>query len=96
VTVHGERTTDHEVIFDEVFRYARQGLAEQAVSDAQIEEYLGPIERRYEAGETPSSWKVGRVGEYLDDGRDLEGAIAEMQRDYFEHSREHHEFAAWL
>jgi hypothetical protein len=96
VTVHGERTTDHEVIFDEVFRYARQGLAEQEVSDSQIEEYLGPIERRFEAGETPSSWKVGRVESYLDDGLALHGAIAEMQRDYFESSREHHEFAEWL
>ena len=96
VTVHGERTTDHEVIFDEVFRYARQGLAEQDVSDAQIEEYLGPIEQRYEAGETPSSWKVGRVESNLDDGLATAEAIAEMQRDYFELSREHHAFHEWL
>ncbi|MBX0323741.1 hypothetical protein EGH21_11950 [Halomicroarcula sp. F13] len=96
VTSHGERTTDPDVVFAEVFHYARLGLAEQDVPEERIDEYLDPIERRYEAGETPSSWKVGRVRSYLDDGYDLEAAITEMQRDYFEHSREHHEFAEWL
>ena len=96
VTIHGERTTDHDVIFEELFRYARQGLAEQEVSDEQIESYLGPIERRVEAGETPSSWKVGRVESYLADGHDLGAAIEGMQRDYFEQSREFDSFAEWL
>ncbi|MBX0295109.1 hypothetical protein [Haloarcula nitratireducens] len=96
VTGHGERTTDREVVFDEVFRLARSGLDEQGVPESQIDEYLGPIERRYEAGETPSSWKVDRVREYLADGMALGDAISEMQRDYFEASRAHHEFAEWL
>jgi len=96
VTVHGERTTDHEVIFDEVFRYARLGLEAQEIPDASIDEYLGPIERRYEAGETPSSWKIDRVRAHLDDGLDLAAAIAEMQREYFEASREHHAFDEWV
>jgi len=96
VTIHGERTTDPEVIFDEVFRYARQGLAEQDVPEAQIDEYLDPIKRRYDAGETPSSWKVDRVRANLDDGLELREAITEMQRAYFERSREHDTFAEWL
>jgi len=95
VTIHGEQTSDHEVIFDELFRYARLGLEEQEIPDHQIDEYLDPIERRHEARETPSSWKVDRVGDYLDDGHDLQDAITEMQRDYFEHSREHHAFHEW-
>ncbi|WP_276272825.1 hypothetical protein [Haloarcula litorea] len=96
VTVHGERTTDREVVYDEVFRFAREGLDAQGIPEHQVEEYLAPIERRYEAGETPSSWKVGRVREYLDEGRDLGDAIEETQRDYFERSREHRAFADWL
>ncbi|MBV0925094.1 hypothetical protein KTS45_12895 [Halomicroarcula limicola] len=96
VTGHGEHTTDREVVFDEVFRLARRGLDEQGVPESQRDEYLGPIERRYEAGGTPSSWKIDRVREYLDDGMALGDAIPEMQRDYFEASRAHHEFAEWL
>jgi len=96
VTVHGERTTDHEVIFDEIFRYARLGLEAQEIPEARIDEYLGPIEERYAAGETPSSWKVDRVRAHLDDGLALDEAMMEMQREYFEHCREHHAFAEWL
>jgi gamma-glutamyl:cysteine ligase YbdK (ATP-grasp superfamily) len=96
VTIHGERTTDHEVIFDEVLRYARLGLEAQEIPEARIDEYLDPIEARWEAGETPSSWKVDRVRSNLDDGLALDEAIAEMQRAYFANSREHHAFAEWL
>ncbi|WP_324758871.1 hypothetical protein [Haloarcula montana] len=96
VTVHGERTTDPEVVYDEVFRYARLGLETQEIPEARIDEYLGPIECRWEAGETPSSWKIDRVREYAADGHSLDDAICEMQRDYFEHSRKHHAFEEWL
>jgi len=96
VTIHGERTTDREVIFDEVFRFARLGLAEQELSEAQIDEYLDPIEARYAAGETPSSWKIDRVRAGLDDGLALDEAMTDMQRAYFENCREHHTFAEWL
>ncbi|MBV0900518.1 ICP22 family protein [Haloarcula salina] len=96
VTVHGERTGDREVIYDEVFRYARRGLDEQGVPEAQVEEYLGPIEARYDAGTTPSAWKVERVREHLDDGKPLADAICAMQLDYIAASREHHSFDEWL
>jgi hypothetical protein len=96
VTADGRRTTDRDTIFEEVFRYARLGLDAQGVLEARIDEYLGPIERRYRAGETPSSWKIARVREHLADGADLETAITEMQRAYFEACREHHAFDEWL
>ena len=96
VTVHGERTDDSEVIFDELFRFARLGLAEQGLPEARIDEYLDPIEARYDAGETPSSWKIDQVRAHLDDGRPLDEAVTEMQREYFEHCRDHHAFAEWL
>ncbi|MEF8828621.1 MAG: hypothetical protein V5A49_06280 [Haloarcula sp.] len=96
VTAKGERTADHDEIYDEIFRYARLGLAEQDVPEARIDEYLGPIEARYDAGMTPSDWKVDRVRESLDAGDDLSTAIQSMQRDYIEASREHHSFDEWV
>ncbi|WP_367175917.1 hypothetical protein [Haloarcula rubripromontorii] len=96
VTAQGERTVDHDDIYDEIFQYARLGLAEQGVPEARIDEYLGPIEARYHAGMTPSDWKIDRVREYLDSGDDLSTAIEAMQRDYVEASRHHHAFEEWL
>ncbi|MFB6222235.1 MAG: hypothetical protein ABEH86_01005 [Haloarcula sp.] len=96
VTVDGERTDDHTVIYDEIFRYARRGLEAQDVPRARIDEYLDPIEARYNAGMTPSDWKIDRVCEYLDDGQDLHDAICAMQRDYVAASRENHSFDEWL
>ncbi|AJF26269.1 hypothetical protein SG26_11275 [Haloarcula sp. CBA1115] len=96
VTAEGERTADHDEIYDEIFEYARLGLAEQGVPEARIDEYLDPIEARYEAGMTPSDWKIDRVRQSLDSGDDLSTAIQSMQRDYIEASREHHSFAEWL
>ena len=95
VTADGERTTDHDAIYDEVFEYARRGLASQDVPDARIDEFFEPIERRRSLGTTPSQWKLDRVRERLDD-HDLEEAIHETQREYFELSREHDTFAEWL
>ena len=96
VTAQGERTADHNEIYDEIFQYARLGLAEQGVPEARIDEYLDPIEARYEAGMTPSDWKIDRVRQSLDSGDDLSTAIEAMQRDYIEASREHHSFDEWL
>ncbi|MFB6308676.1 MAG: hypothetical protein ABEH35_05030 [Haloarculaceae archaeon] len=96
VTADGERTTDTAVIYDELFEYARYGLDEQGVPERRANDLLGPMERRREAGTTPSAWKIERVGEYLDDGRDLSGAIEAMQRDYFDLSADERCFADWL
>ncbi len=43
------------------------------ISEARIDEYLGPIEATLDAGMTPSDWK-SRVREYLHDGDDLSTA----------------------
>ena len=95
VTADGERTTDHDVIYDEVFEYARRGLASQDVPEARIDEFLEPIERRRSLGTSPSQWKLDRVRERLDE-YDLQEAIHETQREYFELSRDHDTFAEWL
>jgi hypothetical protein len=84
------------VIFDELFRYARRGLAVAGVSDDDIEQYLAPIKARREAQTTPSDWKKRRVRELLSGGADLPTAIAEMQREYVDRSIETDSFAEWV
>jgi hypothetical protein len=94
VTVDREHTSDPAVIFEEVFAYAREGLAAAGVTDP--DRYLAPIEARWEAKTTPSVWKKARVREGLADGLGLEDAIARMQREYVRRSRESASFAEWL
>ncbi len=96
VTADGERTTDTDEIFGEVFEFARLGLAESGVPEADIEDYLAPIEARWQAETTPSHWKKDRVREHLADGDSLPTAIERMQRTYIERSRRHASFADWL
>jgi len=96
VDADGERTNDPEVIFGEVFEYARRGLDEQGVPAAARDRYLSPIEARWERGVTPSAWKKDRVRAHLDDGLDLEGALAAMQGEYVDLSRERETFVEWL
>ncbi|MFB6074699.1 MAG: hypothetical protein ABEJ89_06775 [Haloarculaceae archaeon] len=96
VTADGRRTTDRAEIYDELFSLARRGLDEGGVPERRVDEFLDPLERRRAAGTTPSAWKIERVREALEDGRDLDEAIAAMQRDYYELSREERTFADWL
>ncbi len=96
VTSEGERTNDTETIYDEVFDLARRGLDAAGVPAADVEQYLAPIEARWEARTTPSSWKKAQVHDALDGGADLESAILDMQREYLRLSRESESFADWL
>jgi len=95
VTADGQRTTDHDVIYDEVFDLARRGLAAQDVPEARIDEFLEPMERRHALGATPSTWKLDRVRDRLAN-HELEGAIHETQREYYRLSREHDAFYDWF
>jgi hypothetical protein len=96
VTADGERTSDADVVFGELFEYARRGLATAGLDRADVDHYLAPIEARWEARTTPSAWKQARVREALADGRTLAGAIEAMQREYRRRSRESATFAEWL
>ncbi|CCQ36939.1 uncharacterized protein Nmlp_2787 [Natronomonas moolapensis 8.8.11] len=96
VTAAGERTSDSDVIFDELFEHARSGLEAEGVPADDIEQYLSPIERRWSGRATPSSWKKARVRDALEEGADLPGAIAAMQREYIARSREGDAFVSWL
>jgi hypothetical protein len=96
VAADGERTSDPEAVFAELFEYARRGLTALDVEEATMERYLAPLEARWEARTTPSRWKIDRVRNALDDGADLETALAEMQAEYVRRSRESDTFADWL
>jgi len=84
ITAGGEHTTDSERIYTELFDLARAGLGNAGVAEQTIDRYLGPIERRWEDGMTPSQWKIDRVREEIDAGAGLEEAITAMQRAYIE------------
>jgi hypothetical protein len=96
VTADGERTTDTAEIFDEVFDYARRGLADLGIDDGTVATYLDPLEARWTERTTPSRWKIERVRTELDAGAALDEAIEAMQREYIRLSREHETFAEWL
>ncbi|MEF8856242.1 MAG: hypothetical protein V5A16_02335 [Haloplanus sp.] len=96
ITADGERTSDADVIFDEVFAHAYRGLDAACVPRADAERYLAPIEARWAERFTPSMWKKAQVREALADGGDLEAAIEHMQSRYVERSRESDSFAEWL
>mgnify|MGYP000479891613 CR=1 FL=1 len=96
VTADGERTTDSDAIFAELFEYARHGLSISGVSSDAIDDYLDPIDARVSAGATPSAWKKQQVRDRLADGDDLTAAIEGMQREYIQRSRKDDAFVDWL
>ena len=96
ITTDGERTGDSATIFEEVFDYAHRGLEAAGIADAEIDRYLDPIQARWSARLTPSTWKKSRVREALAEGADLETAIERMQTRYINRSLESDSFADWL
>jgi len=96
VTADGERTTDPDEIFAEIFEYAEYGLDVQGIDERTAASYLDPIRTRWRTGRTPSGWKKARVREHLHDGIDLPTAIERMQREYIRRSRETESFAEWI
>ncbi|ADB60802.1 hypothetical protein Htur_1917 [Haloterrigena turkmenica DSM 5511] len=82
ITADGDRTSDRDVIYDELFAFAHRGLREQGVSDGTIETYLGPFEARWRERTTPSRWKLERVRDELDAGERFADAVHEMQAAY--------------
>jgi len=95
VTADGDRTTDAEIIYEELFSIARRGLREQGVEAETIETYLDPIEARWADRTTPSRWKLERVRAELNDGLAFEDAVAEMQAEYVRRSAADEPFADW-
>ncbi|MDZ7701753.1 MAG: hypothetical protein U5J98_06625 [Halobacteriales archaeon] len=99
ITADGERTTDIDAVYDDLFETARRGLARRGFDAGGAERYLGPLGARVSHRLTPAAWKRERVRDRLDAGDDLEAAIGEMQRRYVARQAEtliEGTFADWL
>lgn len=96
VAEDGRRTADSEVIYEEVFEYARTGLAASGVDESTVDWLLEPIATRYEAGTTPSTWQRERVLETVAGGATLPEAIREAKREYLRRASSTESFADWL
>ncbi len=96
VDEEGTVTHDKEVIYEEIFEYARLGLEGHGVGEEAYERYVEPIRERWEERTTPSVWKIERVRENLDDGASFEEAVYEAQREYMRAADEHDTFVDWI
>lgn len=95
VTEDGDPTTEPERIYPELFAFARRGLREQGLSDAEAEAYIAPLATRWHERTTPSGWKKRRVEARLDEGGSLSDAIESMQTEYLRRSRTDEPFVEW-
>ena len=96
ITAEGERTSDVDEVYADLFEHARLGLTELGVGEPQIDDLLAPLEARWQARTAPSDWRKARVIEHLDAGADLPSAIHASQRDYLDRAGETETFAEWL
>ena len=61
LTTDGAETTDIDVICNELFEYARDGLEGRGLSAEQAHEYIRPLRERLDRRTTPARWKHERV-----------------------------------
>jgi len=95
-TRDGDRTTDPERVYDDLFALARRGLADRGVDADYVDELLAPIEARWNARTTPGTWKREAVRRRVDHGTALPAAIEEVQRAYIRRHETGEPFACWL
>ncbi|QSG03636.1 hypothetical protein [Natranaeroarchaeum sulfidigenes] len=95
VLADGEYTEANDEIYGELFDLVRTGLDEQGVSGETTAHYIDPLEARWKAGTTPSSWKLDRIRTELAAGHSFENAVERMQQAYREHSRSGTPFSDW-
>lgn len=96
VTEEGKETTDHDTIYNEIFKYATLGLKDQGLAEETIDSYFEPLRRRFDEGVTPSKWKIEEVRTRLESGETLEDAVYGMQRRYISNTEEYENFAEWI
>ncbi len=99
ITADGDRTSDLDRLYDDLFGVAADGLRMQDVPEDDVERYLRPLRARVDARTAPADWKRDRARSYLDAGDSVGEAIHATQRDYFERQAETRfdgTFADWL
>lgn len=95
IRADGEPATDTARIYDEIFALARRGLHEAGVPERAADEYLTPIEQRWDRHRVPSGWKKRQVSDRLDAGEDLMIAIEGMQHEYIRRAETGEPFVEW-
>ena len=82
ITRDGDPTVDPDLVFGELFEYARDGLELRGLNEEEADYYLRPLERRFEEGVTPARWKYRDVRSRYARGVPFTEAIWGMQADY--------------
>jgi len=82
LTTDGAETTDIDVICNELFEYARDGLEGRGLSAEQAHEYIRPLRERLDRRTTPARWKHERVRSAVEAGVPLTEAIWGTQAEY--------------
>jgi len=99
VTADGVAVTDTDVMYEELFDLARDGLALRGLNDDEIERYVGPLEERVEQRVSPARWKHDRVRRAVDSGVPLTEAIWGTQAEYIDRQEDtliEGSFVDWL
>ncbi len=96
ITKKGDKTTKKEKIYKEVFYFAKNGLRSIGLNNKKIKKYLHPIEQRYSKNMTPSKWKINRVKEKIQKGKNYKNALIEVNKEYQELSNKNKLFIDWL
>jgi hypothetical protein len=96
ITADGERTSDLDAVYADLFEHARLGLETFGVGDDRIGDLLGPLEARWRARTAPSDWRKERVLAHLDAGEEFPAAVEAAQREYLDRAAETESFADWL
>ncbi len=85
LTTDGAETSDIDVICNELFEYARDGLEGRGLSAERAHQYIRPLRERLDRRTTPARWKHDRVRTAVESGVPLPEAIWGMQAEYVGH-----------
>ena len=58
---HGDHTTDHDVLYRELFDLAHHGLRDRGLHPDRVDDLLAPIAARWQHRRTPAAWKRERA-----------------------------------
>jgi gamma-glutamyl:cysteine ligase YbdK (ATP-grasp superfamily) len=82
ITAEGERTTDTDRLYADLFDVAERGLEHHGVAPGRAREWLAPLRERADRRLSPAAWKRRWVAAELDDGASPAEAIRATQRRY--------------
>lgn len=95
ITKKGDKTTNKDVIFNELFDFAKKGLKNLKIDEKTIDYYLDPVEKRWTKKITPSKWKLNILKEKLEN-KNYAQSIKEVTKQYREQSYIKNEFTDWI